>query len=189
MDQKEIRSKIAIPTTPCNYPINDFLEARHAERQVQGTNNSTTKNHTNSLRHVFTTNAGKMECIHPNHVIIHNETIRINHNSKASVICVAGSPTDCAAIVPTISPACARERSNRCRISPINQSNDFWVNLGTFPPLWYYFHILNFNIGWCPSIYKDHSPFYPKLGFLLAQKSSVLSGKGSTQVQGFFFRL
>ena len=40
-----------------------------------------------------------------------------------SVICVAGSRMLCAAMVPIISPGWAMECVNRCRTSPISQSN------------------------------------------------------------------
>mmetsp|Transcript_20857 Transcript_20857/g.58529 ORF Transcript_20857/g.58529 Transcript_20857/m.58529 type:complete len:238 (+) Transcript_20857:177-890(+) len=43
------------------------------------------------------------------------------------VICVAGSPTLCAARVPTISPAKTHDLLNRCLISPRSQSNDCLV--------------------------------------------------------------
>mmetsp|Transcript_62745 Transcript_62745/g.178203 ORF Transcript_62745/g.178203 Transcript_62745/m.178203 type:complete len:238 (+) Transcript_62745:2659-3372(+) len=44
-----------------------------------------------------------------------------------SVICVAGSPTLCAASVPIISPGKASDFMNRCLISPRSQSNDCFV--------------------------------------------------------------
>mmetsp|Transcript_57261 Transcript_57261/g.167581 ORF Transcript_57261/g.167581 Transcript_57261/m.167581 type:complete len:270 (-) Transcript_57261:1574-2383(-) len=43
------------------------------------------------------------------------------------VICVAGSPTLCAARVPIISPAWARDFMKRCLISPRSQSKDCFV--------------------------------------------------------------
>mmetsp|Transcript_99558 Transcript_99558/g.264612 ORF Transcript_99558/g.264612 Transcript_99558/m.264612 type:complete len:243 (-) Transcript_99558:847-1575(-) len=43
------------------------------------------------------------------------------------VICVAGSPTLCAARVPIISPGCARDFMKRCLISPKSQSKDCLV--------------------------------------------------------------
>mmetsp|Transcript_66834 Transcript_66834/g.215443 ORF Transcript_66834/g.215443 Transcript_66834/m.215443 type:complete len:238 (-) Transcript_66834:852-1565(-) len=44
-----------------------------------------------------------------------------------SVICVAGSPTLCAARVPTISPGKARDFMKRCFTSPSSQSKDCLV--------------------------------------------------------------
>mmetsp|Transcript_9021 Transcript_9021/g.28159 ORF Transcript_9021/g.28159 Transcript_9021/m.28159 type:complete len:310 (+) Transcript_9021:1145-2074(+) len=46
-----------------------------------------------------------------------------------SVICVAGSPMDCAASTPHISPACARAWTNRASTSPSNQSKAARVSL------------------------------------------------------------
>mmetsp|Transcript_110788 Transcript_110788/g.309615 ORF Transcript_110788/g.309615 Transcript_110788/m.309615 type:complete len:246 (+) Transcript_110788:2051-2788(+) len=45
-----------------------------------------------------------------------------------NVICVAGSPTLCAARTPTESPACAQDFMKRCLISPRSQSKDCFVS-------------------------------------------------------------
>mmetsp|Transcript_12348 Transcript_12348/g.41147 ORF Transcript_12348/g.41147 Transcript_12348/m.41147 type:complete len:419 (+) Transcript_12348:1238-2494(+) len=44
-----------------------------------------------------------------------------------NVICVAGSPIDCAARTPHISPGCARAVANRDSISPTTQSKAAWL--------------------------------------------------------------